>query len=341
MSRTVQEPQAAPASCTTMSVVICAYTTARWQQLQAAVKSVLEQDPPAYEIVVVIDHCPRLEESAREAFSARGVHVVANKAARGLAGARNTGTAHARADVIVFLDDDAVALPGWLAGHARHHAHPNVLGVGGLVVPEWEDHAPRWFPIEFGWVVGCSYLGQPAATAPVRNPIGANMSFRRPVIEAVGGFAQSLGRVGTSPVGCEETELSIRVAAAYPDGRILHEPSAPVRHQVPSSRGTWSYFRRRCWAEGRSKARVSRLVSSRSALASERAYVRTILPDGVRRNLVEALRTRDFGHLLRAAAICAGLAITTAGYCVGHIGHLQQSNLEAGNLSRTREMGSR
>jgi hypothetical protein len=147
--------------------------------------------------------------------------------------------------------------------------------------------------------------------------------------------------VGTSPVGCEETELSIRVAAAYPDGRILHEPGASVRHQVPSSRGTWSYFRRRCWAEGRSKARVSRLVSSRSALASERVYVRTILPDGVRRNLVQARRTRDLDHLLRATAICAGLAITTAGYCAGGLGLLMKSNLEAGHLSRTREMGSR
>jgi glycosyltransferase involved in cell wall biosynthesis len=340
MSRSVQEPQAAPASCTTVSVVICAYTTSRWRQLQAAVQSVLQQDPPASEIVVVIDHCPRLEESATETFPAGSVHVVTNKAARGLSGARNTGTAHARADVIAFLDDDAVALPGWLAGHARHYAQPDVLGVGGLVVPEWEDHAPRWFPNEFGWVVGCSYLGQPAATAPIRNPIGANMSFRRPVIEAVGGFAQSLGRVGTSPVGCEETELSIRVAAAYPDGRILHEPVASVRHQVPSSRGTWSYFRRRCWAEGRSKARVSRLVSSRSALASERAYVRTILPAGVRRNLVQARRTRDLAHLLRATAICAGLAITTAGYCVGQVGHLKRSRLVAGDPSRNRGMGS-
>jgi glycosyltransferase involved in cell wall biosynthesis len=323
-----------------MSVVICAYTVSRWEQLQAAVQSVVEQDPPASEIVVVIDHCPRLEESAMETLSSGSVQVVRNTAARGLSGARNTGTAHARADVIAFLDDDAVALPGWLAGHARHYAQPDVLGVGGPVIPEWEDHAPRWFPNEFGWVVGCSYRGQPAATAPIRNPIGANMSFRRPLIEAVGGFAESLGRVGTSPVGCEETELSIRVAAAYPDGRILHEPDASVRHQVPSSRGTWSYFRRRCWAEGRSKARVSSLVKSRSALASERAYVRTILPDGVRRNLVQARRKRDLDHLLRATAICAGLVITTAGYCAGGLGLLMNSNLEAGHLSRTRERGS-
>jgi glycosyltransferase involved in cell wall biosynthesis len=328
MDRSVPRPRVEPELHPVISVVICAYTTSRWEQLQASVQSVLEQDPAPHEIVVVIDHCPELETWARETFVPRGVHVVANTGVRGLSGARNTGTAVKRADVIAFLDDDAVAEPGWLAGHARHYADPTVLGVGGLVVPAWEDHEPRWFPSEFGWVVGCSYRGQPTATAPVRNPIGANMSFRQPVIEAVGGFTESLGRVGTSPVGCEETELSIRAAAAYPGSRILHDPGAAVRHHVPAVRGTWTYFRRRCWAEGRSKARVSHLTSSGTALASERVYVRKVLTDGVRRNLTEAGRAHDLGHLLRAAAICAGLAITAAGFGAGQISQSRQAGLE-------------
>ena len=34
--------------------------------------------------------------------------------------------------------------------------------MGGRVDPDWEGGArPRWFPAEFGWVVGCSYTGQP------------------------------------------------------------------------------------------------------------------------------------------------------------------------------------
>lgn len=326
---------------TTTSVVICAYTPARWGQLQAAVRSVLDQDPRPLEIVVVVDHCPQLESAAREAFAVDGVHVVSNRGARGLSGARNTGTACAQGNVIIFLDDDAVALPGWLAAHARHYDHPDVLGVGGRVLPDWEDSAPKWFPHEFGWVVGCSYTGQPATTAPIRNPIGANMSFRRLSIEAAGGFSESLGRVGSSPVGCEETELSIRVTVAHPGGRILHEPQATVRHKVPSTRGTWAYFRRRCWAEGRSKARVSELVRSRHALASERAYVRTVLPGGVRRNLLQAGRTRDPGHLLRATAICAGLAITASGYCAGAIGLRLHSHRTPMEMSLTREPASR
>ena len=257
-------PDPAPVTPPRMSVVICAYTTERWRLLQDAVGSVRAQDPQAHEVLVVIDHCPELERLARAAFPGLGVRVLCNSDRRGLSGARNTGTARATGDVVVFLDDDAVALPGWLAAHAQHYAEPDVVGVGGLVIPRWTYRQPSWFPAEFGWVVGCSYLGQPTTAAPVRNPIGANMSFRRPVLLAAGGFAPSLGRVGTTPTGCEETELSIRAAATYPGARIVHEPGAPVRHEVPPSRGTWTYFRRRCWAEGRSKARVSTLVSSRT-----------------------------------------------------------------------------
>lgn len=321
MSEVVARPVATTSGTvtTTVTVVICAYTMDRWHQLRAAVESVLGQDPPPDQLLLVVDHCAELEQRARETVAGRGVEVLTNTGVAGLAGARNTGTTRAVGDVVVFLDDDAAAQPGWLATHLEHYADPKVLGVGGLVLPQWEERAPSWFPVEFGWVVGCSYTGQPTVTAPVRNPIGANMSFRRSVIDAVGGFTQSLGRVGTAPQGCEETELSIRASTLFPDGVILHEPAAEVRHNVSAARGTWSYFRRRCWAEGRSKAQMSKLVSRGPALASERDYVRKVLPRGVRNNLVDAVHLRDVSYLARATAICAGLAITSAGFTSGQL----------------------
>jgi len=304
----------------TVTVVICAYTTERWHQVRAAVASVLEQDRPAEQVILVIDHCEPLELLSREAFAPADIEVVANEGPIGLSGARNTGTGLATGDVVVFLDDDAVAQPGWLMHHVGQYSDPAVLGVGGLVIPHWVDRAPGWFPAEFGWVVGCSYTGQPTVAGPVRNPIGANMSFRREVLEAVGGFTKELGRVGTATQGCEETELSIRAAGLFPGGRILHVPAAEVHHHVSAARGTWSYFRRRCWAEGRSKARMGRLVQSSHALASERAYVRRVLPQSLGRNLTEALHGRDTASaLLKAAAICAGVAITSAGFATGQL----------------------
>ena len=298
-------------------MVICAYTTERWSRLRDAVSSVLRQSPAPDEVLVVIDHNRALEDRAREHLEPRGVRVVASLGPRGLSGARNTGTARASGDVLVFLDDDAVAQPDWLAGHTRHYDDPEVIGVGGLVTPRWECGAPSWFPPEFGWVVGCSYLGQPTQEAEIRNPIGANMSFRHSALVDVGGFSDSLGRVGATPSGCEETELSIRAAAACPGRKIVYEPEAVVLHHVPVGRSSWAYFRSRCWREGLSKADVSRLSDPRRALAAERSYAVKVLPAGVRRNVSDALRRLEVAPLTRALTICIGFTLTTAGYAAG------------------------
>jgi glycosyltransferase involved in cell wall biosynthesis len=298
-----------------VSVVICAYTEARWDDLVTAVESVQQQSAPPREIVVVIDHNASLLERVRRHFP--DVVAVDNKESRGLSGARNTGVAVARGEVIAFLDDDAVAAHDWLAQLNAGYSDPLVLGVGGTIKPMWVDGRPNWFPEEFNWVVGCTYRGTPRKTAPVRNLIGCNMSFRREVFEVIGGFRNGIGRVGTHPVGCEETELCIRANQRWPQSVLLYESRARVHHRVPSSRACWDYFRARCYAEGLSKALVARSVGTRDGLASERAYTFRTLPRGVIRGLADVAPRGDPTGLARAGAIVAGLAITTAGFLVG------------------------
>jgi GT2 family glycosyltransferase len=293
-------------------VVICAYTEQRWPQLQDAVDSVLRQEAAPDQLVLVIDHNPALLERAQTAYPK--LVVVPNTGPRGLSGARNTGVSWACGEVIAFLDDDAVAEPDWLARMTAHYDDPRVLAVGGSAVPDWEGPRPRWLPSEFDWVVGCSFTGQPSAAAPVRNLIGCNMSFRRSALDDAGRFDPALGRVGRVPTGCEETELCIRLRQRRPDGVVLYEPAAGVRHRVTSDRGTWSYFRRRCFSEGRSKAVVARLVGAGAALAAERDYTRRVLPRGIWRGLLEALARRDLGGLMRSGAIVVGLVTTASGY---------------------------
>jgi hypothetical protein len=189
------------------------------------------------------------------------------------------------------------------------------MGVGGRVEPRWADGRPRWFPPEFDWVVGCSYRGLPTERALVRNPIGANMSFRRPVLQRVGGFRAGLGRTGRRPVGCEETELAIRVRQRLTNALVLFEPAAVVRHRVSSARARPGYFFSRCFAEGRSKALVARHVGRRDGLASERRYVVRDLSRGVLDGIRDALRGNPAGGA-RALAILGGLTLTVAGYAL-------------------------
>ncbi|HWI75323.1 MAG TPA: hypothetical protein VNT55_25405, partial [Baekduia sp.] len=151
-----------------------------------------------------------------------------------------------------------------------------------------------------------------------RNPIGANMAFRRAACADAGGFSHGIGRVGKTPLGCEETELSIRVRAAHHGATILQVPGAAVDHLVTAERVEWEYFRRRCWAEGLSKALVTDSVGHDQGLASERTYATRTLPLGVLRGIRDALRG-DLSGLRRAGAIVAGLGITTAGFVRGTI----------------------
>ncbi len=304
-----------PAKAETLSTVICAYTTQRWDDLCASVESALAQDFAALDVIVVIDHCPELYALTQQRFGARDrVMVIESDRERGLSGARNAGVTAAYGDVVAFLDDDATAEPGWASALMRHYDDARVAGVGGYATPVWPDGArPAWMPAEFDWVVGCSYVGQPTTLTAVRNPLGCNMSMRRSVLDEVGGFRSEVGRVGSHPVGGEETELCIRIAANDPSARIMFDPDARVRHHVTSDRVTLRYFRRRCYHEGMSKAVVTELASAAGtakALTSERAYTAKVLPRGVLRESTSM--TGD--GLARAATMVFGLAATTAGF---------------------------
>lgn len=302
---------------TAVSVIICAYTEQRWDQLVAAVASLQRQTMQPYEIIVVIDDNSSL--FARASVQFPDIHVISNKEMRGLSGARNSGIAIAQGAVIAFMDEDAVAEPTWLEHLTNCYQDERVMGVGGAIMPKWAGDRPAWFPSEFQWVVGCTYRGMPTTTAPIRNLIGCNMSFRSEIFTQVGGFRHGMGRIGKKPLGCEETELCIRAQQRWPERTLLYEPQARVHHHVPEERATWRYLSARCYAEGLSKAQVSALVGANDGLSSEWQYTLQTLPSGVLQGVVDLIYRGDSGGIGRATAIVLGLAVTTAGYLRGRL----------------------
>jgi cellulose synthase/poly-beta-1,6-N-acetylglucosamine synthase-like glycosyltransferase len=307
-----------------ISVVICVYTEDRWEDILAAVSSVRTQSRPALETLLVVDHnaalLDRLSREYKDAEGADEVRVLANAGPRGLSAGRNTGIAASRGDVVAFLDDDAVAERDWLRHFAEGYADPRVMAVGGRTEPIWASGGrPAWFPEEFDWVVGCTYKGLPSGLVRVRNVLGGNASFRRTAFDAAGGFATGIGRDGDKrPLGCEETELCIRLTRARPDAILLIDDRAVIHHRVPEAREHFGYFRTRTYAEGLSKALVARSVGSDKGLESERRYATRVLPAGVARGLRDALLARP-GGAGRAGAIVAGVLTAAGGYVVGSV----------------------
>lgn len=312
-----------------ISVVICAYTDNRWNQICAAVDSVRTQSSPSAEIILVVDHNPTLYTRIEGKFP--DITVAENREAQGLSGARNTGAALATGKIVAFLDDDAVADPDWLKFLNGAYGNPSVIGVGGLTLPSWQRDCPSWLPAEFYWVVGCNYLGMPSSGSAIRNLLGANMSFRREAFELVEGFRTGIGRTASGrPLGCEETEFCIRLRQRSPGSLLVIENRAVVWHLVPEKRCRFSYFVSRCFAEGISKAQVAANVGSNDGLSSERSYITRTLPRGVVMGMADLPRGNPAG-LGRATAIVVGLCVTVAGYAVG----IFYSSRKASGLSNT------
>ena len=314
------DPAAAeqPALRPAVSVVICAGAIDRWEELKQAVVSVGAQ--AADEIVLVVDHCPELLAQAEllAQLLPWTIVVAPNRFQPGLPGARDTGMAISQGDIVAFLGDGAAADPGWLAAMAGHYQDPRVLGVGGMVRPDWQDGRPPWFASELDWVVGCCYQGMPASSVPVRSFLGANMSFRCTVLEDCGGFSSAPGGAGALPPGCAETELCLRISQRHPDGILLYEPAAAVSQKVPGEHARWRYLRSRCYQGGRSRAMAARLAGPSRARAAGRSYVRPAMPRGIWRCLTGAPGGRLSG-VMAALTMVMAVAMTTVGYLAGTV----------------------
>lgn len=297
-----------------VSVIIPCHDERRWPQLVAAVTSAQQQMPPPAEVVVSVDGNESLLRRARAELA--GVTVLANRFARGASGNRNTAARHTRTPLIAMLDDDARARPGWLAALVAPFADPDVVGTGGLTVPDWAGGQPAWFPDEFLWVVGASFAGGPRQAGPVRNVWSLNMAVRREVFESVGGFRETFGKVGARSQP-EDTELCLRMAAVS-GGHWRFVPDAVVEHVVSPDRARFGYFLSRCWSEGRGKVALARLVEGPDRLGSEQDYLRRTLPRAVLREVAAAARPRrspgrGAAHLARAGVTLIGLAAAGLG----------------------------
>jgi len=304
--------QASLAGLPTVSVIIAAFATERWDDTREAVASIRAQTVPALETILVIDHNPALLDRAERELE--DVTVLPNTGSKGASGGRNSGVAASRGEVVAFLDDDAVASPTWLEGLLRHFLDTDVVGVGGKLIPLWPDSRPRWFPAEFDWAVGASYRGMPEEATPVRNVWSGNMAIRRRVFDAIAGFREDFGKVGTRSRP-EDTDLCLR-AAATQLGTWIYEPAAVAGHRVPRPRATVGFFFQRCLNEGAGKAALAALNDSRESTSAERHYTWHVLPRGMVRGLRETVRG-DVSGGLRSLVIAAGFSLTAVGFLTG------------------------
>lgn len=301
---------------TSVAVIVCAYTVERYDDLVDCLDGLHRQTRPADEIIVVIDGNDVLRAFVGHLVDERGwtdVAVVPNRFTRGLSGARNTGVDVSTAEIMAFIDDDAVPDRAWLAEIVAPFDRPSVAATGGRIEPGWSDSRPVWFPPHLDWAVGCSIPTMPPDGGEIRNMYGASAAFRRDALTAVGGFPTELGRVGGDAAGCEETDVCIRIRQRDPAATIVYAARSEVVHRVTPDRSTVRYVLKRCFAEGRSKAVLSRRVGADDATRDERAYA-LVVSKVVLRDLAGGLVKP--ARIGRAVVLTAGLATASLGFTV-------------------------
>jgi GT2 family glycosyltransferase len=163
-------------------------------------------------------------------------HPVAN---RGIPFARNLALAHARGEMIVFLDDDCIIYDEWLNKLLAPFKDESVVGVqGGVTVPH-DTNQIGWVETLLGFPGGGykRVLEAKGSIQETREISTLNCAYRRWIFEKVGGFQKELKYTGEDYVLAKQ---------ACDLGRCLFVPDALVSHEARGNLSkVWRWFVRR------------------------------------------------------------------------------------------------
>lgn len=209
-----------------VSVVI--NTLNRGWIIARAIESLRYQDYPNFEVVVVNGPSTDNTQTILEGLATDikiGTITEAN-----ISKSRNAGIAASAGEIILFLDDDAFAEPGWITNIVAAYQDPRVGGVGTRV---WnhlgfeEQQNPRLVDENYNAIFETKLPGwafQYANSRTIPHILGASCSFRRALLEKIGGFDEEIEYF------LDESEVCRRIAEL---GYIIQfvETGASVHHK--------------------------------------------------------------------------------------------------------------
>lgn len=296
-----------------ISFIVCTYNIDFFSETVACIDSLYNQEYENKEILLVMDKNEALYDMFLSSLP-KSVNIIIN-IRPGLSEARNLGIENANGDVIVFIDDDAIADKHYISNIIKNYEDDKIIGVFGRIFPKGTPN----YPEELYWIGGFTNKGFSEERCEVRNGYGCNMSFRRSVFEKVGLFDNKFGRTGKKLETCEETEFSIRALESLNGYKIIYDPSVIVHHKVHKYRQTLKYMIKRSYNEGIAKARINKLCKKKNnPLSTEDRYLKYLFVNAIPTYMKCAISGRDImTNVKKTILILVVIFSVVIGYIAG------------------------
>ena len=201
-----------------MTVALCTHNP-QPSTLAAVLDAVTPQlDDVSEAELVVVDNASSPPVSEGELLEGRSARLV-EEPTPGLTAARQAAIENATGDVILFVDDDNVVGPRYLATVADLFSADPALGLlGGRVLPDYQEDPPAWLAEFEPWLAIRRHDRDAhfEATAPPYSdgfPVGAGFAVRRELavayLEDCATTSRIEGRLGTALSSGEDTDLAL------------------------------------------------------------------------------------------------------------------------------------
>lgn len=218
------------------SISVIIPTFMRDEPLVNSIESVLSQDFKQFELIVV-DQTPTPGPKLANLLDAnkdarlRYFHI----APPSLPAARNFGLAKARAEIIVFIDDDVALFPGFLTAYAEAYKDESISAVAGRIIQEGKITIETVTQIDE--VVTVSGYFDCLRDQDCSTMEGCNMSFRAKALQSVGYFDT---RYYDNAI-LEESDICARLVKS--GHRLVFRRAAALHHYQLSRGGCRTKFR--------------------------------------------------------------------------------------------------
>ncbi len=217
-----------PPKYTSRDVTIAIPTYGRDEVLVETIRTCLDQAEPAGELLV-LDQTPHHTVEAEAALAAwhqAGQIQWERLTKASQPAAMNRALEIATRPLVLFLDDDIIAAPGFVAAHAAAHDGEEFRVVVGQIIQPWQEPSdvapvpskPGALKADFDFPFHCT------RRQPIQNVMSGHMSVPCEQAMALGGFDENFYGAAYR----FDTEFGRRVLRA--GGQLVFEPAASIRH---------------------------------------------------------------------------------------------------------------